>query len=345
MAFKSSLPLEKVALKKAWWKVMAQHEMLRTGFVQLRDQEYPFAMITYHPGLELPWYESLGDASLQFPGVQEVQMLENLHRPPWAISLGSCEEITTINFFALHALYDAQSLAVILSDVMSVYEGRQLSEPASIAATIGPILIESHKEAGSAQDFWQGIAEEFNPTKFPDLNPVRTSSKELLEVSICSSPNLGSLEGQCREVGVTLQAAGQAAWARLLSAYTGETEGVFGTVLSGRNLSASAQNAVFPCLVTIPVPFRIDGSNRQLLERTMQRNAALVKNQFTPLTQIQRWVGRNEPLFDTLFVYQKFASSSGSPVTTWEVVDDETRIDVCLYPQFPGASSHYIEKD
>lgn len=324
MTLKPSFSLEKLALKKAWSEVVAQHEMLRTGFVRLNNQEYPFAMVTYHAGLELPWYESLEDVP------SETQILGHLHRPPWAISMDSCEEVKMIKLSALHAIYDAQSLAVILSDVRSAYEGMKLSNPASIVATAGPILVESQKQAGSSQGFWQGMAAEIRPNKFPDLNPVRTQRKELLEVSVCSFPNLDSLEGRCREVGVTLQAAGQVAWARLLSAYTGEAEVVFGTVLSGRNLSASAQHAVFPCLVTIPVPIRIEGSNRQLLERTMQRSAALVKNQFTPLTQIQRWLGSNEPLFDTLFVYQKFAPSSDSSVTTLEVIDDETKIDVCL---------------
>ncbi|KAJ5387232.1 hypothetical protein N7509_009773 [Penicillium cosmopolitanum] len=335
MALKSPVALDRVLLKEAWSAVMSQHEMLRTGFVQLHDQQYPFAMITYESGVELPWYETSGGTGTigtETPDAQGKQVLENLHQPTWAVSVESSETITTVRFSALHAIYDAQSLTSIFSDVMASYEGKILSSRPSITATLGPILLESHnRNAEQSREFWQSIAPEAHPTKIPDLNPIRIEKKdsELLESSIhCSSP-LKELENSCRHMGVTLQAAGQVAWAKLLSAYTGEKNVTFGTVLSGRNLSASAQDAVFPCLVTVPSPHHIGGTNRELLERTLKRNANLVKHQFTPLAQIQRWIGNDEPLFDTLFVYQKFASGP-TDVQKWEVVDEETRIDYPL---------------
>lgn len=325
MALTSSATLDKKMLKEAWSKVMAQHEMLRTGFVQLSDHQNPFAMITYREGIDVPWQESSTLDTVS----QQQRVLANLHQPPWGIWIEAADSVTTVHFSALHALYDAQSLETIFSDVMAAYEGKALAKPASIPETLGPILIESRKQIEHSQEFWQGLASEIHPTKFPDLHPTRIDKKELLTSSILCSQSLSKLEAGCRNAGVTLQAAGQAAWARLLAAYTGEQNVVFGTVLSGRNLSAAAQNAVFPCLVTVPSPFRIEGTNRELLDCTLKQNASLVKNQFTPLAQIQRWLGSDEPLFDTLFVYQKFSTNSkGSD--KWEVIDEETKIDVSI---------------
>ncbi|KAJ6172405.1 hypothetical protein N7470_001472 [Penicillium chermesinum] len=300
MSLNPSAPLDSTLLRQAWMKVATRHQMLRTGFVQLSDQQYPFAMITYQPSTELPWHEQLDSESHEMDH-PERRALENLHQPPWEITVKkSSTGVTTVIFSALHALYDAQSLESIFSDSIAVYKGETLAEPASIDATLGPILIESQKQSQSGQQFWQRMTSEIQPSKFPDLHPTHTKERTLLSNSVLFSKPLKELEASCQHIGVTLQAAGQAAWARLLSAYTGEHKVTFGTVLSGRNLSTEAQTAVFPCLVTVPSPHSIEGTNRELLSRTLKTNAVLTKNQFAPLAQIQRWLGSDEPLFDTL---------------------------------------------
>ncbi|KAJ5365051.1 AMP-dependent synthetase/ligase [Penicillium concentricum] len=325
MALRFPEPLDKKILKEAWIKVMAQHEMLRTGFVQLRDQQYPFSMITYYENIEVPWCETSASIT-HTPGVQEKHALENLHQPPWSIEVEAGDNASIMHFSALHAIYDAQSLATIFADVRAAYDGKVLATPAPITATLGPILLESNNQSESARSFWKELTPEVQPSKFPDLHPIRTDERTLLTTSIHCAKSRKALEDACRDIGVTLQAAGQAAWARLLSAYTGESNITFGTVLSGRNLSAAAQHAVFPCLVTVPTSLRIEGSNRQLLDRTLKRNALLMKNQFAPLSHVQRWLGSDEPLFDTLFVYQKF-SSDAVGTDGWNIIDEETKID------------------
>lgn len=339
MALRFSAPLDKKILKEAWSKVTAQHEMLRTGFVQLRDQQNPFAMITYHEINKLPWRET-STSMADTPGVQEKHALEILHQPPWSIEVEAGDNTSIMHFCALHAIYDAQSLATIFTDVRAAYEGKALATPVPVTKTLGPILLESKSQSESAQSFWKELAPEVQPSKFPDLHPIRINERTLLTTSIRCAQSHKALEDACRDIGVTLQAAGQAAWARLLSAYTGESNVTFGTVLSGRNLSAAAQHAVFPCLVTVPTPLRIEGSNRQILDRTLKRNALLVKNQFAPLSHIQRWLGSDEPLFDTLFVYQKFTSDAVG-TDGWDIIDEETHIDVSKIsrrdtPQFCG---------
>ena len=301
MALRFPTPLDKTILKEAWCTVMARHEILRTGFVQLRDRHNPFAMVTYHENSELPWCDiltSMADTS----GVQEKHALENLHQPPWRIEVETGDNTSIMHFSALHAIYDAQSLATIFADVRAAYEGKDLATPAPVTETLGPILLESKRQSESAKSFWKKLAPEVQPSKFPDLHPIRTNERTLLTTSVYCAQSHKALEDACRDIGVTLQAAGQAAWARLLSAYTGESNVTFGTVLSGRNLSAAAQHAVFPCLVTVPMPLRIEGSNRQLLDRTLKRNALLVKNQFASLSHIQRWLGSDEPLLSLIHI-------------------------------------------
>ncbi|KAJ5543007.1 hypothetical protein N7461_009010 [Penicillium sp. DV-2018c] len=325
MALRFSTPLDKNRLKEAWSKAAGRHEMLRTGFVHMRDQRQPFAMITYHEDSQIPWCETPSSVACT-PDAQGREVLENLHQPPWRIEVEAGENISVMYFSALHAIYDAQSLETIFADVRAVYEGKPLATPARVTAALGPILLESQRQSDSAQSFWKELAPDAQPSKFPDLHPMRTNERSLLSTYIRSSQPRKALEDACKDIGVTLQAAGQAAWARLLSAYTGESNVTFGTVLSGRNLSVAAQRAVFPCLVTVPTPLHIGGSNQELLNCMLKRNALLVKHQFTPLSHIQRWVGNDEPLFDTLFVYQKFASGANH-TEGWEVTEEQTTID------------------
>lgn len=332
MTLKAPTSLDKALLKDAWIKVMRKHEMLRTGFVQLKDQECPFAMITYHEGVaSLPWDEVVDPTSSSIPS-QTPKVLESLHQPPWFLAVESSDTTTTMRFSALHAIYDAQSLHLIFADVAAAYRGEALGDAASINSTLGPILTETTSKSDESQEFWTNIGKEVQPVKFPDLHPFRVKEKELLTSSLSCSMPRQNLEDGCQNLGTTLQAAGQAAWARLLSAYTGEPNVIFGVVLSGRNLSAAAQEAAFPCLVTMPSPCRVGGTNREVLSSILKRNASLMKYQFTPLSKIQRWLKSDEGIFDTLFVYQKFASQK-QDAEEWDVVGEDARIDVreCLF--------------
>lgn len=331
MVLSHPTPLDTVLLKQAWLKVMTKHEMLRTGFIQLQDQKHPFAMITYRAGVsDLPWFESASSTLDATPPRKAENILKSLHLPPWYLISEGSVSTTTLQFSALHAIYDAQSLHLILADVASAYRGASLGSAISINRTLGPILTESFIKRDGAEGFWKELSKDVQPTKFPDLHPFRTEKEELLVNSkSCSKPRR-ALEHGCQMIGMTLQAAGQAAWARLLSAYTGERNVVFGVVSSGRNLSTAAQEAAFPCLVTVPSPCRVAGTNRELLDSILKQNASLVKHQFAPLSKVQRWLSADEGLFDTLFVYQKF-SSQKEDAEAWKIVDEDTRIDV-RYP-------------
>ncbi|EAW06285.1 nonribosomal siderophore peptide synthase SidC [Aspergillus clavatus NRRL 1] len=323
---KSQSPLNKNALKEAWQKVMAKHEMLRTGFVQLKNEKYPFAMITYRQTMaKLPWYEGTNIETTRTFFPSGVDMLKELHQVPWSLTVEHFDTATVVRFSALHALYDAQSMQQIFADVAAAYAGEALGDAPSINSTLGPILVESSLEDESL-NFWTKIAKEVQPTRFPDLQPERVEKKELLVKSRVCTSSLKILEDGCQELGVTLQAAAEASWARVLSAYTGEPNVCFGVVFSGRNLSPAAQNAAFPCLVTVPAPCRVSGTNREFLHEVLKRNSMLMKHQFTPLSKIQRWLKSEEGLFDTLFVYQKFASHENN-TDFWRIVDEDASID------------------
>jgi hypothetical protein len=318
-------------LKDAWSKAMAFHEMLRTGFIRLKDSKFPFAMVTYAAKYAtLPWVESSTTPSEKEYHDRGKTLSENLHLPQWQITLRHSSANIEIEFMAMHAIYDAQSLESILSDVARLYKGSQLSPPTPINPILGHILTAASSISSEAESFWSTVGSEFQITKFPNLTPFHVRNRELTVSSQVVSKSLMRINEKCKALGVSLQAVGQAAYARLLANYTGEINISFGVVLSGRDGHKNAEEAVFPCLVTLPFHCRVHQSNREVISSIMRTNAMLLKHQFTPLSKIQRLFQQEGPLIDTVFVYQKL-SHKEAEAQFWDVVDDDARVDVSYY--------------
>ncbi|RAO71210.1 uncharacterized protein BHQ10_007222 [Talaromyces amestolkiae] len=241
-------------LQDAWSKAMARHEMLRTGFVRLNDPKSPFAMVTYTAKYaNLPWVEGSTTPSKEDKHKLRRSLFEKLHLPQWQVTLRHSPANIDFEFTAMHAIYDAQSLDLILTDVAHLYKGSQLSPPLSINPILGHILTAASSISSEAESFWSTVGSEYQVTRFPNLTPFNVRNRDLTVSSQVASKSLTAISEKCKALGVSLQAAGQAAYSRLLANYTGETNVSFGVVLSGRDIQNNAEGAVFPNDV-IPPP-------------------------------------------------------------------------------------------
>ncbi|KAL9616128.1 MAG: hypothetical protein Q9160_008972 [Pyrenula sp. 1 TL-2023] len=288
-------------LEWAWGEAMARHEMLRTGFLQLEDPNYPFAMITYNlRSLQLPWYTSKSDPPVP----------DQLHVPPWRLKLRHEGNNTSLTLTMLHALYDATSLQSILSDVTAAYEGQKLRVPPSILPAIASFLIGNSDESEDTRKFWRRYAEGFQAARFPNLRMDALRKTTFGSVSRICSPSHSALAKSCQKLGISLQVAGQCAWARLLSAFIGEARIAFGLVLSGRSADETEKGpVVFPCVNTLPLGFEVKGSNRAIMQKLSDLTISLMKRQNTALSQIKKFTQLEGDLFDTIFIYQKFSTT------------------------------------
>lgn len=313
-------------LKHAWVVVCENHEMLRTGFCSTEDSNHPFVMVTYIPEhFSLPWFEAEEAAR------NTTFTSEHLSRQPWTLRVSRKNETQIIQLTAHHALYDAQSLQMVLEDVASVYSNGQMAARPAIAPMISSILRQTQDDVEAKQKFWQLDANKIIVNRFPDLTPLRVSNTSSAVQEVISQAPFTELEANCRKYGVTMQAATQSAWARVLAGYIGETSSTFGIILSGRSVNDDADSISFPSIVTLPVRCDVTGSNLDLLARTMDSNVLLHKHQFTPLTSIQKWAGYPEgKIFDTLFAYQKLPSSKNKPKSLWEITKEEASVDYAV---------------
>lgn len=324
-------------IQRAWEVVARRYEMLRTGFISTSDLQYPFAMLEHSPGAKhIPWDEKNVDCTDENT-IKEVErqaglnILEDLHEPAWRIIVMRDDSRAIIQYVALHALFDAQSLHGIVTDVGKVYAGQSSSPVSSIEPVLGIILSSSKENIEAQKQFWQAPDRVTLADKFPNMTPNRSQSHGHRTLSRLCSWSRTQLEAACSDGGFTLSAAGQAAWSRILSAYVGQDMVAFGLVLSARTIIEVARETAFPCVTTLPLSCRVQGSNVDLVMRIMDANSKIAKHQFTSLRDLQKWAGHGrDALFDTIFAYQKFTAVDTDTRVPWRVVEESVTVDVRL---------------
>ena len=314
-------------LKEAWVQVVARHEMLRTGFVGIENTEHPFAMIIYQTNIhQLPWKENGECDDDSGSDVDGKRILKSLHQPPWCLTYCKHGGKCLLKISILHALYDAQSLDLILADMAALYGGHDLPPAGQIRPTLSSIISQSLVLNEESASFFTNLGKSLQPTRFPNL---RTHNNELHGVSIVAQSCTKSqqeLRQGCRQAGMSLQTAVQCAWARVLAAYTGDPDITFGVILSSRTSEERMDLVAFPTMNTLPMPLHVSEDAGDLVEQAAKLNAALVKRQFAPLTQIKKWLNVKGSLFDTIVVLQQYPSSSDG-TAFWEVVCDEAQTE------------------
>lgn len=224
-------------LRKAWATVTAKFEILRTGFSNVNDPQHPFAMLTYHKDVLDPAFAMIEESSLESLDTLREKasyvgraVLKSLFLPPWRfLVLRRPNDSWTIRLFILHALFDATSLQFILGDLAKTYRGEILSQAPPIEPLLNSILIESVSNADSKRLFWQDTMKDFSPTKFPNTTTFHVKSTETFSLEKNCAMSFLQIQEKCKELGVTVQSAGQASWARVLSIYTGESAVIFGS--------------------------------------------------------------------------------------------------------------------
>ncbi|KAI6301324.1 NRPS [Pyricularia oryzae] len=331
---------------KAFKNCSGSFEMLRTGFIPIEHKHASFAMIRY-----CEWAgkvtsvprEAIAEFSVdRWRSEVKMTVYNNLDQPPWEAVILEGEAGIEVHLAIHHVLYDAQSLKTILDSLApSAAEKRPAACNESVDVAIQEIISRSRVGKEDAETYWRSLATETVINRFPVMTPLRVEERSICVESHLSKAKVSLLESSLRKEGVTMQAAIQGAWTRILSSYLGESCMVFGTVLSGRS-SGATRSAVFPCITTLPVVAENKSLNRSLVESMMERNKNLHRHQQVPMTQIQNWLGLPETrLFDTLVVYQKLQDDAGQgALNTWEVIEDKATVDYPLSLEIEPRGEH-----
>lgn len=331
LAFEFDTPIPVAKMHEAWQAVCATYPILRTGLAPVEHQDCDFAMIQYYTPSFVPLLNTFTSPEVAFDLDQwrlgtRHQIVEAPHKRLFAIAFVQEVSHLTMHLAIHHALYDAQSLQLILSDFSKALHELNIIQRDNDENALGEILDEVSTSSDKIESFWKQRGQQVVVNGFPTMTPLRQESREIMTQSLISQVPMISLEEAVRSSGYSMQAVLQAAWTRVLSSYLGEQSVVFGVVLSGRN-SEATRKAAFPCIGTLPIIATHTESNRKLLAQMMQYNAEIYSQQHQPLTRIQKWLGyADAKLFDTLLVYQKL-DVDNAETRPWRVIEDQANID------------------
>lgn len=205
-----------------------------------------------------------------------------------------------------HAILDAWSVPILMEELFATYDGLQL-EPVRPYKDF--VAWQRGRARGDAESFWRRYLEGFvEPTPLAIEHDTGDSGYglELLEVP---EAEVDALRDAARRSRLTLNTFVQAAWALLLSRYSGRDEVLFGTAVAGRPPELAGVEKMVGLLInTLPVRMRIDPQRPlgEWLEEVQHRQAETRRHEQTPLADVQAWtsVPRGTPLFESLLVFE-----------------------------------------
>ena len=305
-------------VERAIKALTAYHDVLRTGFAALNDARHAYASVVWKSDACISAVQ-VAEFTYEYSINDDSQLLK-----PRPVQLRRSLDATRVLFQLHHSLYDQWSIDVLLQNLDYLLMGDKLmSSPSYAMVAAFYARNQAQSESDANQDYWQTLLYDATTTPLPQLNGQKVSHglqrsnwlpiealDEALEPPLSMLKRKSLMRRKATELDSSAPAICQAAFAYLLSLYTGASDVMYGTVFSGRHIPiAGVARIVGPCLATLPS--RIDTKNtrscKDLARAIHEQNRATLKHSTTPLAEVKR-IGQyapSEAMFDTLFVWQE----------------------------------------
>ena len=316
--------LQPQAFRQSWQQVLNRHPALRTSFLA-GDGNEPLQLVLDR--VDLPWEEF---DWRELSGSQvERRLTDLLHEdrlrgfaidePP----LMRCALIRLdANLYQFvwshhHLLTDGWCLPILLNEAMEIYEGLlaghhiQLDKRRPFRDYIEWL---SRQDEDAAASFWRDNLDGFTSPTPLGVDRVSVASDHARSFLTCSlnlsAETTRSLQRLAQSRRLTLSILVHGAWSVLLSRYSGSTDVVFGSTVSGRPPEIADVDSMIGLFInTLPVRVKLD--DEPIIEfLTRLQNEQMARDPFahTPLVQIQTWsqVAAPDPLFESVVVFENY---------------------------------------
>ncbi|WP_051722476.1 non-ribosomal peptide synthetase [Streptomyces albus] len=322
--------LDRAAFEEAWNWVVARHPVLRTAFAWQRLKE-PLQLVGRSVRVPLDWADWRGrpdpEGDWQQLLREDRQRGFDMAKAPLMRLIARQVDDETHHFVWSHhhILLDGWSFGLVLHEALECYatlvgEGRPpVTGPARPFGDFIRYLGE--RDAGADETFWREYLRGFGaPTRLAvDRGQGVHEGGGGTEVTLSVTLDRGTsatVQQQCARRGVSLSALAHAAWARLLGAYSGEDEVLFGSTTAGRPPELPGVEQMVGLFINaVPLRVRIDPAKRvgDWLEEIQRDLFRLQAHQFTGLARVQELseVERGKPLFETLLSFQNYPLDDG----------------------------------
>ncbi|GLV53931.1 hypothetical protein KDH_07820 [Dictyobacter sp. S3.2.2.5] len=216
-----------------------------------------------------------------------------------------------------HLLLDGWSLPIVLESFFKAYAA--LSKQQEVRPVNRPPYREyvrwlRQQDMQKAQEFWTESLRGFSSPTTLGIDHTQVEKQPAgygEHADLLSVATTRSLTLLARREHVTTNTLLQAAWALLLSHYSGESDVVFGAVTSGRTATITdIEKMVGLFINTLPVRAQLDPqlSVNAWLHTLHEQQTDVLQYAYTPLTQIQSWsaLPHGTQLFQSLLVFENY---------------------------------------
>ncbi|MEH2230459.1 MAG: amino acid adenylation domain-containing protein [Nostoc sp.] len=318
--------LDPGVFERAWQLLVERHSALRTLFVWKNRKQ---SVQVVRKEVNLPW--SNLDWRVFSKQEQEIRLnsfLDSDRKQGFELDkaplmrfalIRVADETYEFVWSFHHLLVDGWSWPIIFKELFALYESIQNGQQLYLAPSRpfrDYINWLQQQDLAGAKAFWQQNLEGFTaPTPLIVERAIGQSSHQQQNIEVrsqhLSAETTTTLKSFAQQHHLTLATLVQAAWGLLLSRYSGESDVVFGTTVSGRPASLSGVESMVGLFInTLPARLKIPKKTDLLSWLGLLQQEYIEREQYsyTPLVDIQgvSEVPRNQLLFESLVVFENY---------------------------------------
>jgi amino acid adenylation domain-containing protein/non-ribosomal peptide synthase protein (TIGR01720 family) len=352
---------------RAWEKLVARHDILRTSFWS-KGLEEPHQIVHEEVNLQvkqIDWQHIVQEEQQAFLA----NWMKKDQTEPFDLNFAPLMRIAFIQLGSdrgvmiwthHHILLDGWSIPLLMQELMQLYHEQQLSKVAPAYRQYIKWLSKQSDE--EAEKFW---AAQLKGISQPTLQRKRTGDQTSRSIHrYVSKQKTEAIQQFAKQHQLTMSTVVQGAWVFLLQQLSKQVDMVYGVTSSGRPAELpEIEKMVGLFIQTLPTRVKINADDRLIdwLQSLQLQQLEQRKYEYSSLVDIQGWseIPRGVPLFETLFVFENYPTPVSKENTSGDLritdlsVQDQSNIPLVLVSgpgeqlmlKFQFSSPCYTEKE